>query len=151
MISRNTGRTASRGKAPLAAAVRRSQHRTLALGNVERLAPLALVAADLAHHLGAPVEQRQDLIVDGVDRRAQASRDRRARDRRASRDYNRDSSMNVSAHPSVLFALGAGLLTGLTPCVYPMIPITLAIFGVKAGTPRRARWRSPPRTSPASP
>jgi thiol:disulfide interchange protein DsbD len=44
--------------------------------------------------------------------------------------------MNVSAHPSVLFALGAGLLTGLSPCVYPMIPITLAIFGVKAGTPR---------------
>lgn len=44
--------------------------------------------------------------------------------------------MDGSAHPSVLFALGAGLLTGLSPCVYPMIPITLAIFGVKAGTPR---------------
>src|SRR4029079_13831251 len=44
--------------------------------------------------------------------------------------------MNVSARPSVLLALGAGLLTGLSPCVYPMIPITLAIFGVKAGTPR---------------
>ena len=44
--------------------------------------------------------------------------------------------MDVSAHPSVLVALGAGLLTGLSPCVYPMIPITLAIFGVKAGTPR---------------
>jgi len=44
--------------------------------------------------------------------------------------------MNVSDHPSVLLALGAGLLTGLSPCVYPMIPITLAIFGVKAGTPR---------------
>jgi len=38
--------------------------------------------------------------------------------------------MDVSAHPSVLLALGAGLLTGLSPCVYPMIPITLAIFGV---------------------
>ena len=47
------------------------QHRTLALGDVERLAPLALAAPDLAHHLGAPVEQRQDLIVDAVDRRAQ--------------------------------------------------------------------------------
>ncbi|HEY7375999.1 MAG TPA: cytochrome c biogenesis protein CcdA [Polyangia bacterium] len=44
--------------------------------------------------------------------------------------------MNVSGHPSVWVALGAGLLTGLSPCVYPMIPITLAIFGVKAGTPR---------------
>jgi len=44
--------------------------------------------------------------------------------------------MDVGTHPSVLLALGAGLLTGLSPCVYPMIPITLAIFGVKAGTPR---------------
>lgn len=44
--------------------------------------------------------------------------------------------MNGSTHPSVLLALVAGLLTGLSPCVYPMIPITLAIFGVKAGTPR---------------
>ena len=48
------------------------QHGTLALGDVERLAPLALAAADLAHHLGAPVEQRQDLIVDGIYRGAQA-------------------------------------------------------------------------------
>jgi thiol:disulfide interchange protein DsbD len=45
--------------------------------------------------------------------------------------------MNGSGHPSVWAALGAGLLTGFSPCVYPMIPITLAIFGVKAGTPRR--------------
>jgi thioredoxin:protein disulfide reductase len=44
--------------------------------------------------------------------------------------------MHVASHPTVWFALGAGLLTGLSPCVYPMIPITLAIFGVKAGTPR---------------
>src|SRR5258706_16273862 len=28
-----------------------------------------------------------------------------------------------------LGAFGAGFLTSLTPCVYPMIPITLAIFG----------------------
>jgi thioredoxin:protein disulfide reductase len=44
--------------------------------------------------------------------------------------------MDVSATPNLIFALGAGFLTGLTPCVYPMIPITLAIFGAKAGTPR---------------
>jgi thioredoxin:protein disulfide reductase len=44
--------------------------------------------------------------------------------------------MNVTAHPGVLFALGGGLLAGFSPCVYPMIPITLAIFGVKAGTTR---------------
>jgi thiol:disulfide interchange protein DsbD len=34
-----------------------------------------------------------------------------------------------------LFALTAGLLTALTPCVYPMIPITITIFGGK-GVPR---------------
>jgi len=44
--------------------------------------------------------------------------------------------MNATSHPSVFFALGYGILTGLTPCVFPMVPITLAIFGVKAGTPR---------------
>src|SRR5262245_20169268 len=35
-----------------------------------------------------------------------------------------------------LFALTAGLLTALTPCVYPMIPITVSIFGAKTGTSR---------------
>ena len=37
-------------------------------------------------------------------------------------------------------AFGAGFLTSLTPCVYPMIPITLAIFGARGGnvTKRRA-------------
>ena len=30
-----------------------------------------------------------------------------------------------------LFAFTAGLLTALTPCVYPMIPITISIFGGK--------------------
>jgi thiol:disulfide interchange protein DsbD len=30
-----------------------------------------------------------------------------------------------------LGSFGAGLLTSLTPCVYPMIPITLAIFGAR--------------------
>jgi thiol:disulfide interchange protein DsbD len=33
------------------------------------------------------------------------------------------------------FAFTAGLLTALTPCVYPMIPITISIFGGK-GVPR---------------
>jgi len=36
-----------------------------------------------------------------------------------------------------LFAFTAGLLTALTPCVYPMIPITISIFGGKGV--RRAR------------
>jgi thiol:disulfide interchange protein DsbD len=42
----------------------------------------------------------------------------------------------MSSTPTVAVALGAGLLTALTPCVLPMVPITLAIFGAK-GVPRR--------------
>jgi thiol:disulfide interchange protein DsbD len=37
-----------------------------------------------------------------------------------------------------LFALTAGLLTALTPCVYPMIPITISIFGGKGTSRGRA-------------
>ena len=37
----------------------------------------------------------------------------------------------------VLF--GAGVLTSLTPCIYPMIPITAAILG-GAGSGERSRW-----------
>jgi thiol:disulfide interchange protein DsbD len=42
----------------------------------------------------------------------------------------------MAAQPTVLFALTAGLLTALTPCVYPMIPITISIFGAKTGVSR---------------
>jgi thiol:disulfide interchange protein DsbD len=35
-----------------------------------------------------------------------------------------------------LFALTAGLLTSLTPCVYPMIPITISVFGGRGGVSR---------------
>ena len=45
----------------------------------------------------------------------------------------------MAAPPTVLFALTAGLLTALTPCVYPMIPITISIFGAKTGVSRGAR------------
>ena len=38
---------------------------------MEGLAALALAAPDLAHDLGAPVEQREDLIVDTIDRLTQ--------------------------------------------------------------------------------
>src|SRR6266576_2525405 len=35
---------------------------------------------------------------------------------------------------------GAGLVTSLTPCIYPMIPITVGIIsGASAGSPSRAR------------
>jgi thiol:disulfide interchange protein DsbD len=42
----------------------------------------------------------------------------------------------MGGHPTLLFALTAGLLTALTPCVYPMIPITISIFGAKTGVSR---------------
>ena len=34
---------------------------------------------------------------------------------------------------------GKGLITSLTPCVYPMIPITVAVFGAKESS---SKWRS---------
>lgn len=39
----------------------------------------------------------------------------------------------------VLF--GAGVLTSLTPCIYPMIPITAAIVGGTHGSAETSRWR----------
>jgi thioredoxin:protein disulfide reductase len=44
--------------------------------------------------------------------------------------------MGGTTHPSLFFALTYGFLTALTPCVYPMIPITVSIFGARAGVPR---------------
>lgn len=38
-----------------------------------------------------------------------------------------------------LAAFGFGFLTSLTPCVYPMIPITLAIFGARGDNVSKAR------------
>src|SRR5262245_43006328 len=38
-----------------------------------------------------------------------------------------------------LAAFGFGFLTSLTPCVYPMIPITLAIFGARGENVSRRR------------
>jgi cytochrome c-type biogenesis protein len=35
----------------------------------------------------------------------------------------------------------AGLLTSLTPCVYPMIPITVALVGQESIGAQRSRWR----------
>ena len=34
-------------------------------------------------------------------------------------------------------AFGGGVLTSLTPCVYPLIPITVSIFGARSATSRR--------------
>ena len=50
----------------------------------------------------------------------------------------------LSGRPLVALPLlfAAGVLTSLTPCIYPMIPITAAIVGGQsAGETRVARWR----------
>ena len=60
-----------------------------------------------------------------------------------------DLASQLTAHPAAALPLlfGAGVLTSLTPCIYPMIPITAAIvggqsLGADAGTaPRAPRWR----------
>jgi thiol:disulfide interchange protein DsbD len=55
-----------------------------------------------------------------------------------------DLSAQLSSSPVASLALvfGAGVLTSLTPCVYPMIPITAAIVGGQSvgGVPA-PRWR----------
>jgi hypothetical protein len=47
------------------------EHDALAPRHVERLAAAALDLPDLLDHLGAPIEQRQDLIVQAIDLDAQ--------------------------------------------------------------------------------
>jgi cytochrome c-type biogenesis protein len=43
----------------------------------------------------------------------------------------------------ILVVFAAGVLTSLTPCVYPMIPVTVAYMGAAAaGSRRRAVWLS---------
>ena len=59
-----------------------------------------------------------------------------------------DISARLSASPATALPIVflAGVLTSLTPCIYPMIPITAAIVGGQtagelAGTETRPRWR----------
>jgi len=51
----------------------------------------------------------------------------------------------LTAHPAAALPalFGAGLLTSLTPCIYPMIPITAAIVGGQnaGGASGGSRWR----------
>lgn len=55
-----------------------------------------------------------------------------------------DISSQLSSSPAAALPIlfGAGVLTSLTPCIYPMIPITAAIVGgTTAGEERAPRWR----------
>ncbi len=49
----------------------------------------------------------------------------------------------LSSRPALALPLvfAGGVLTSLTPCIYPMIPITAAIIGGQAVEERGARWR----------
>lgn len=59
-----------------------------------------------------------------------------------------DVSARLSGNPAAVLPLlfGAGVLTSLTPCVYPMIPITAAIVGGRSlsdqqSDRKESRWR----------
>lgn len=52
-----------------------------------------------------------------------------------------DSTLRDSPLTAVVLLFGAGLATSLTPCVYPMIPITSGILG-GAGAAGRSRGRT---------
>lgn len=49
---------------------------------------------------------------------------------------------NSSALLQAIGAFGAGLLTLLTPCVYPLIPITLSVCGARAAQTRKEAFLS---------
>ena len=52
------------------------------------------------------------------------------------------SQLSSSPAAAIPIIFGAGVLTSLTPCIYPMIPITAAIVGgTTAGEERPPRWR----------
>lgn len=59
-----------------------------------------------------------------------------------------DVASQLSGNPAAALPLlfGAGVLTSLTPCVYPMIPITAAIVGgqsssEQSGATKASKWR----------
>jgi thiol:disulfide interchange protein DsbD len=54
---------------------------------------------------------------------------------------NLESTLQEHPLTALLVLFGAGLATSLTPCVYPMIPITAGILG-GAGSARRSRART---------
>ncbi|MFL5620860.1 MAG: cytochrome c biogenesis protein CcdA, partial [Gemmatimonadaceae bacterium] len=51
-----------------------------------------------------------------------------------------DLATSLSTHPpaALLAVYAGGVLTSLTPCLYPMIPVTVSIVGGSAGAKRRS-------------
>jgi cytochrome c-type biogenesis protein len=57
-------------------------------------------------------------------------------------DFSRlTESLGTSPLSAIPLLFVAGLLTSLTPCVYPMIPITVALVGQESMGANRNRWR----------
>lgn len=56
-----------------------------------------------------------------------------------------DNAINIlntdSFFLKILYSYLAGVITSLTPCVYPLIPVTLAIFGAKPQTDRKKSFK----------
>lgn len=50
-----------------------------------------------------------------------------------------ESALNKGIVSAILFVFVVGFLTSLTPCIYPMIPITLAVLGAKSKGQTRSR------------
>ena len=66
-------------------------------------------------------------------------------------DLSSAFSAQITGNPAlaVLLAFGAGVLTSLTPCIYPMIPITAAIVGGQAvGADPRSSSSAAPAARP---
>lgn len=57
-------------------------------------------------------------------------------------DFDLLSSLSASPALALPFVFGAGVLTSLTPCIYPMIPITAAVVGSHATGAAVSRARS---------
>lgn len=58
-------------------------------------------------------------------------------------------TLDAASLGTYAWAFGQGVLVDLTPCVYPLIPITVAVFGAKGVTRGRALFlASRPRTRP---
>lgn len=48
-----------------------------------------------------------------------------------------DASLETGSPTAILIVFAAGLLTSFTPCVYPMIPVTVSFMGTASGGNRR--------------
>src|SRR5262249_13345142 len=136
----------------------------LARRHIEGHLHALLQLGDLPHELGSVIQEPEDVVIDGIDRAAQRRKIHAERlyytvrlrhmKRRTLAVLLILLAWPVLAHaaPSefeelrakgLVFAylgvFATGFLTSLTPCVYPMITITVGIFGAREA---QSRWRA---------